>query len=123
MPLNNNCKSLTLFLLFCHFADTFVNITYNFFLWVLEIVSLVYTFVLKLSIILNMQSIYEQISAYGLIGELYCRVVLRRPSVSRNTIHLAFRSPTTPLRKMIVRLAEELVSEHEASVAMYQGTE
>lgn len=65
-----------------------------------------------------MHSIYEQLSAYGLIGELHNRVAAKRPKVSRNTIHLAFSDATTPLRKMIVQLAEELLAEHEAKTAL-----
>jgi len=60
-----------------------------------------------------MDTIYQQLSAYGLIGELHKRVATKRPKVSRNTIHLAFDDATTPLRKMIVQLAEQLLAEHQ----------
>lgn len=65
-----------------------------------------------------MRNTYEQLSARGLIGELHTRVAAKRPKVSRNTIHLAFYDATTPLRKMIVDIAEKLLSEHEAQTAV-----
>lgn len=83
---------------------------------VVAVVRKPYTFVLKLSILLNMDTIYEQLSAYGLIGELHKRVAVLRPKVSRNTILLAFEDATTPLRKKIIEKSEELLAEHKAKI-------
>jgi hypothetical protein len=58
--------------------------------------------------------IYRKLSAKALIGNLHDRVRKERPSVSRNTIHLAFRNgATTPLREMIIELGTAMLESSE----------
>lgn len=63
------------------------------------------------------QSIYDQLSAKGLIGEVLAQVRKHRPKASRNTIHLSFlEGPTTPTRRMILQVAEEVLAQAEVEL-------
>lgn len=55
-------------------------------------------------------SIYDDLSVAGLTGELHERMISLRPSISRNTIRLAFvAGATTPLRKRIIEEGKKLL--------------
>ena len=63
------------------------------------------------------QSIYDQLSVKGLIGDVLTEVRKIRPTTSRNTIHLSFQcGPTTPTRRMILDVAEKVLAHNEPKV-------
>lgn len=63
------------------------------------------------------QSIYDQLSAKGLMGEVLAQVRKLRPKASRNTIYLTFmEGATTPTRRMILQIAEEVLAQTEQEI-------
>jgi hypothetical protein len=64
---------------------------------------------------MSTEEIKNKISIYGLTTDLHSAVrALTRPSVSRNTIHLALNSDhPTPLREFIRETAKKMVAEYE----------
>jgi hypothetical protein len=88
----------------------------------LQVIKPCYTFVLKLLNLLNMQSLFEEISIKGLTRELLRRVSEEREGISGNTIYLALKDERpaeslTPLRKYIRGLAKELILEQSSNRA------
>ena len=62
---------------------------------------------------------YEELSVTGLIGDLYQKMQIIRPGISRNTIRLAFvQGGTTKLRRRILGEAKQLLETHRASDAL-----
>jgi len=58
------------------------------------------------------EEIYSQLSERGLMSALVDRVREIRQTTSRNTVYLALRSGgTTSARKMIIRVAQQLLAE------------
>lgn len=61
--------------------------------------------------------IYRKISAKGLMGHLEDCIRKERNTISRNTIHLAFKlGPTTPLREMIIQYGRQILEASELPV-------
>lgn len=67
------------------------------------------------------EEIYSQLSERGLMSALVDRVREIRPTTSRNTVYLALRSGgTTSARKMIIRVAQQLLAEVTEPLAISQ---
>lgn len=64
-----------------------------------------------------MENLFEQLSAAGLVSDVVEIVQETRPSVSRNTVNLALKDETasTPLRRLIRRIGDELLAAHIAA--------
>lgn len=62
------------------------------------------------------ERLYENLSVAGLTGDLYELMKTIRPTISRNTIRLAFmRGGTTRLRRRIIEEAKKLYEEYRAT--------
>lgn len=59
---------------------------------------------------------YDDLSARGLISTLIEEVRKQRPTASRNTVHQAFRNPSTATRRLIVQIGETLLQQHEEKI-------